>query len=78
MALNWVAVELQQLSGSGSTRKDSVEKFKKIFQKILSLKDNKLLDLKVFIEAGIIVESIPLSTVFFWYVFHLGRFCSEY
>ena len=64
MASNWVAVELQQLSGSGNTRKDSVEKFKKIFQKILSSKDNLLHDLKVFIEAGMIVENILLSTDF--------------
>ena len=52
MASNWVFVELQQLSGSGSTRKDSVEKFKKILQKILNSKDNILFDLKAFIEAG--------------------------
>jgi len=51
MASNWVFVELQQLSGSGSTRKDSVEKFKKILQKILNSKDNILFDLKAFIEA---------------------------
>ena len=62
MASNWVSVELQQLSGSGNTRKDSLEKFKKIFQKILGSKENTLHDLKVFIEAGMFMDHVVQST----------------
>lgn len=52
MASEEIAVELQQLSSSGNTRKDSVEKYKKIFQKILGSNDNVVNDLKVFIDTG--------------------------
>ena len=45
-------MELRQLSGGGNTRKDSVEKYKKIFQKILSSKESVVRDLKVFIDTG--------------------------
>lgn len=52
MASEWVVSELQQLSASGNTRKDSVEKYKKIFQSVIGTNKNIVNDLKLFIETG--------------------------
>ena len=45
--------ELQALVGSGNSHKDSVEKYRKIFQRIIALDDkSKVASLQVFIETG--------------------------
>ena len=53
MAADWVRNELQALAGSGNSHKDSVEKYRKIFQKIIK-SDAKVLvgGLRDFIETG--------------------------
>ena len=53
MAADWVRKELQVLAGSTNSHKDSVEKYRKIFQKIIK-SDAKVLigGLRDFIESG--------------------------
>lgn len=53
MAADWVRNELQALAGSASSHKDSVEKYRKIFQKIIKSNAKVLIGgLRDFIETG--------------------------